>query len=440
VLVIPLFLFAACQRPFVATTTPDIEIIEPDFSTVFSTDETLLRVRASSFRDVPLVQIDGQPMSFNREQNAWESRLQLGIGLNSFVLTAFDTEGVFQTDTLSAVRFPLQFSAASIVMPVSTAHHTATLLRGETLFTGGAASAGGPALSDAFTLRFGDAGPVPIDPGLKIARTGHTATLMPDGRVLIMGGSRSDNLTEVNQLVEAPEVFNPVTRTFSVVPVSGEPIRRELHTAILRQTAIGPVVDLLGGRGDIQYRPTARLGTRSDLRSFLFRNDSLIALSPAPGPIIEAIAGQTETATTPVDQGEFGRYLVSGSFFDSRTGTPDETSLILDYRNTSIGLRISETEHPFFARTGHSAIGVRPGFVLLLGGQQAAPNQLVDTPELYVDSVGKYFRFPDTMDTSPLRRTGHSATFVGPSRILLVGGFGADGTALPSTEFIDFEF
>jgi Kelch motif/Galactose oxidase, central domain len=86
----------------------------------------------------------------------------------------------------------------------------ATLLRdGNVLITGGGADNDGPGstitsaeIFDASTLKFRPAG------GMHIARIAHTATLLPDGRVLIAGGRGS----EVNA---SAEIYDPESGTFS---------------------------------------------------------------------------------------------------------------------------------------------------------------------------------------------------------------------------------
>src|SRR4030095_3763265 len=60
---------------------------------------------------------------------------------------------------------------------------------------------------------------------LSIARRGHTATLLQDGRVLIVGGDNQ------NGLVSQAEIFDPASLTSSVL--SNSPSPRTDHTATL---------------------------------------------------------------------------------------------------------------------------------------------------------------------------------------------------------------
>src|SRR5436853_550512 len=66
---------------------------------------------------------------------------------------------------------------------------------------------------------------------MRVARAFHTATLLPYGTVLIVGGEAPGSLA-----VAEPEVFDPATASFgpSSLPLSGPaPVARRGHTATL---------------------------------------------------------------------------------------------------------------------------------------------------------------------------------------------------------------
>ncbi len=432
-------LWSACERPFVEPRPPLLQVLEPDFSTVFVSPNTMLRVEASSFRDVREVRIDGEAMTFNPNRNAWERTLQLQRGLNRYVLTASDVGGVVGMDTLFAVLIPFEFRAGP-VLPQPRGGHTATLLPGGSLLvTGGTARAGGPARAEAFLLRPGSIVFERLPTGLHEARTGHTATLLDDGRVLIVGGSRSDDVGSVADLVESAELYDPETRTFEALPFGGQPIRRALHTAVLRSPS---VLDLFGGRGDIRYEPEPRLGTRRDLRSLRFTGDSLVALNSlfggagVPGaPFLEAIFGHSETPLNASAPGEAAVFLIAGSFFDGQA--TDDVSFKLDYTRPPQILEIP-TPPLRTSRTRHAAVLLQEGFVAFFGGRQETPSSTLDEVDLYTDAATRFFRFPAVQPL--LKRYGHTATKLPSQRILLLGGFSADGNSLNASEFFDSVF
>ncbi|WP_457653342.1 kelch repeat-containing protein [Rhodocaloribacter sp.] len=425
----------ACERPFVEERAPEIEIVSPDLSTVLVAPEATLRVRAVSFRPVERVTVNDAPMRFAPETGTWEAGISFERGLNTLVLSAVDAGGVERRDTVFAVflRFAVSREAPALEVPLA-GHAAALLADGSLLVTGGVSRADGEARRDAYLLPPGATRFEHLDARMTEPRTGHTATLLPDGRVLLLGGSRTDSLASTLSLVEAAEVFDPVARTFTPVPVVGEPIRRAHHTAVPRPAADGVLVDLYGGRGDVRYRPEPRLGIRDDLRGFLFARDTLFALSPAPGPLIEPVTGHTATPLDAADPIAARRFLVLGSFFDGDFS--EQTHFVFDYR-PGVGILIDRAAPAAIPRTLHAAVHVAPGMVLLLGGRQSGPASALDVPEVYVEPAGRSFRFPAS-EVLPGKRYAFTATILPSRRILLTGGFSSDGILIES-EFFDLD-
>ncbi|GIV62134.1 hypothetical protein GQ464_016945 [Rhodocaloribacter litoris] len=434
-LLVTLFL-AGCERPFVEERAPEIEVVAPDLSDVLLENRIALQVRATSFRPIDRVLVNGAAMTFDPAASTWEAGVTLERGLNLLIVDAFDIEGVRRRDTLFAVHMTYRVVGPAPSPRVPRAGHTVTMLSdGSLLLAGGVAHAGGQALQAAYRLAPGADRFVPLGATMRAPRTGHTATRLPDGRVLLLGGSRTDDLTAVTHLVEAAEVFDPATATFAEVPVVGAPIRRAFHTAVLRIEGGVPIVDLYGGRGDIRYGATPRLGTRDDLRGFAFRNDTLFALNPASGAPIGPLAGHTQTPLDARDEAAARYFLVLGSFFDGDFADP--TSLLFDYR-PGVGLLFEETGAPRVPRTLHAAVHLRPGFVLILGGRQGTGTAFVDTAELYVEPARRFFRLP-ALAIPSLQRTTFTATFLPPARILLTGGFAPGGIVLADAVFFEFD-
>lgn len=427
---------AACQRPFVEVRPPAIEVLAPDLSVVQAQDSIRLQVRASSFRVVQRVQVGSAPMAYNATADAWELSIRLSPGLNRLVVSAYDEGDVVGADTLYALHLAFSVEPGPGLGEPLGGHTATRLADGRVLVTGGARTWRGQAQRSA--LLFSSSNPrfAALSNLLQAARTGHTATLLPDGRVLIVGGSSQDAPDALDDLVDAAEVFDPLTNTFKSVPVSGPPIRRAGHTALLRTTSVGPVVDLLGGQGDIEYSPP-RFGIRRDLSSYLLRNDSLISLTPAPGPFVEAITGHTQIALAEARLGTLARYLITDSYFIDQQ--IEQTSFVMDYTNP-LGVDLLPTETNFTPRTRHAAVLLVDELVVLFGGWQGQPQAVLDDAELYSEEAGRYFRLPIEQGTGrATKRFGHTATKLFPSRILLLGGFSSDGNALGSAEFFIFD-
>jgi WD40 repeat protein len=91
-------------------------------------------------------------------------------------------------------------------MTTQRAGHTATLLRdGRVLIAGGTGDVGDTAGVMSAELYDPDTGTFSPTGSMTIARTGHTATLLPDGRVLIVGGTAD----------ASAELYDPNSRTFA---------------------------------------------------------------------------------------------------------------------------------------------------------------------------------------------------------------------------------
>ncbi|MFQ5570314.1 MAG: Kelch repeat-containing protein [Rhodothermales bacterium] len=421
-------LLPGCERPFVEVNIPSITIEEPDLSVVLIEASTVISVSASSFRSIKQVILNGDPMAFDPATGWWTHTVDLQRGLNPLIFEALDIDDVVGTDTAYAMHLPFRFASNGPRLPEPRGGHTASLIGGQgVLVTGGVSSRDGPAHGDAFLLR---PGATVYDrlPSLHDPRVGHTATLLADGRVLILGGSRSGTITSVADMVESVEIYDPEDNQFERVPFEGQPIRRAYHTALLRSSGANPRIDLYGGRGDIRYTPEPRLGTRSDLRSFILRNDSLIALNTqASAPFLDiAIAGHTQTRIQP------GVYLLLGSFFNGQAA--ENVSFRIDYTSPP-NIFITEAPPLTIPRTRHADATLGNGLLAFFGGHQAQPGQVLNTSELYSDAANQFFTLP--APERSIRRQGHTATNLSAQRILLIGGFGSDGNSLTLSEFFD---
>jgi hypothetical protein len=129
-------------------------------------------------------------------------------------------------------------------MAVGRFRHTATLLQnGEVLIIGGVLLSSSNPTSTAEVYDPGT-GSFTLTGAMTTAREEHTATLLNDGKVLIVGGASSVTDSGDLRLTATAEVYDPSTGSFSV---SGSMTRaRSLHTATLLPS--GKV--LIAGGGD----------------------------------------------------------------------------------------------------------------------------------------------------------------------------------------------
>lgn len=403
-------------------------MLEPDFTTAIPHDFVRLVIRADAFRSVESVKVDGKPFDFDEAEQVWVQSIPLRSGLNRLILSVTDSDGQTVLDTAYAYQGAVSVAPDAPQLPDGRGGHTANLLQdGSILVLGGSSRYGLPARVDGALAPSGASEFRPMAEQMQIGRAGHSATLLPDGRVLIVGGSRNSVVNSIDDLIETAEIYDPSARRFAHVPVSGSPIRRAYHTAVLRHDEEDMILDLFGGEGDIQYTPSSVLGTRNDIRSFVFRDDSLIARNSAPGPNLGIrLAGHTQTS---LEAESAGKILIAGASIDAGQNT--DFSSIVDYTMPG-GLLPRATGSMVVPRTQHAAEQLRPGRVLLFGGRRGSPSTALADPEIYVEEAEQFFLF--LQSSGSVKRFGLTATKLPNQRILFLGGFSPAGEGVVSSD------
>lgn len=290
--------------------------------------------------------------------------------------------------------------AAAAKMSVPRERHTATLLEGPgcglrcglVLVTGGVGEvgtpvtpAGGAAADSAELYDPANDRWIPAAP-LTDLRANHTATLLPDGTVLVAGGLAARVEGQVAVATDSAETYDPVTGVF--IPTNGSMASaRGDHTATLLPN--GTV--LIAGRTPGPADPTGSSTEIYDPASRTFT---------ATGSLVNGRSNHTATLLPD------GKVLVTG-------GSGAEVSAELYDYNTG---RWTTTADMSVARAGHTATLLPKGDVLVAGGNDVYPS--ATWAELYNPATGKW-RSTGFM-TAP--RTYHTATLLSSGKVLATGG------------------
>jgi hypothetical protein len=300
---------------------------------------------------------------------------------------------------------PVAFTATSRVLAGTFAltgsmstprdFHTATLLRdGRVLVSGGLSTTDpGSELATAelydpatgtFTRTAND---------MTVARVGHSATLLADGRVLIAGGSRG---AVTNVLSNVADLFDPATNRF--VQTGNLIDGQSWHEGTLLRS--GEVLITGGGTrsNDVFHEARAEL---YDPATGTFRYTGAYADVIPP----DSYNGLVAVSATLLGNGKvLLASLPRAELYDPATGTFAGTGAML-------------------TNTGWSYISGRPaalllnGKVLLTGGEQEDVGRFPQA-ELYDPATGA-FVFTTRM---PYPRSLHTETLLASGRVLLTGG------------------
>ena len=226
------------------------------------------------------------------------------------------------------------------------------------------------------------------------ARTGHSATLLVDGRVLVVGSDGS------------AELFDPATETFSVT--GGMNIPREGASVTLLQDGRVLVAGGFGsGTSELPRLATAEL---YDPQS---GNFSLT------GDMNDARVLHTATLLND------GRVLIAGGTDGSSGGGASTSSAELYDPSTST---FTPTGSLNTERAQHTATLLANGRVLIAGGWNGHTADAADDPpwdplfaELFDPASGTFI----TTGSMSTTRIGHNATLLPAGKVLLLGGIPA---------------
>jgi WD40 repeat protein len=274
--------------------------------------------------------------------------------------------------------------------------HTTTLLpSGKVLVVGGGAGGGIGALADAelydpTTGLWSATGP------LSAARIAHTATLLPSGLVLVSGGFKTGAVT--TELASA-ELYDPATGQWSAT--GSLVVARNSHTSTLLPNGKVLISGGTGGAASTElYDPATGKWTVSGSLTVARFGGHTATLLPN-GKVL-------------VSGGQGAAPIASAELFDPASGTWTATGSLAT------------------ARLQHTATLLPNGKVLVSGGSGAGS---LASAELYDPATGQW-SVTGSLGTA---RDHHTATLLPSGKVLASGGYigGVIGAPLDSAELYD---
>jgi WD40 repeat protein len=230
---------------------------------------------------------------------------------------------------------------------------------------------------------------------LATARNGHTATMLPNGKVLVAGGF------DGNSILASAELYDPASGTWSAT--GSLATARAYHTATLLPN--GKVLVAGGGNNSAElYDPAS--GTWSATGSLATARAYHTATLLLNGKVL-IVAGEGNSAPF---------VLASAELYDPASGTWSATG----------SLAVARAGQP----SGHTATLLPNGKVLVAGGGNS--NSILTSAELYDPASGTW----SATGSFATPRSGHTATLLSNGKVFVAGG-GDGHNIFASTELYD---
>ena len=339
------------------------------------------------------------------------------IGLSPGATSVTATFGTASAGAIVAVSTDVWTPAPQ--MPTErVAGHTATLLPdGRLLVAGGVKSEGaGTAAVDLFDpLAAAWTSVAPMN----VVRSSHTATLLANGRVLVAGGSTVSSSAATGYVNNASaEIYDPTSNTWTLTPPMSA--GRSHHTATLLPD--GKVL-VVGGENALYlveptaevYDPVANTWTATRAAPLTPRSQHTATLLPSGLVLIAGGFDIVNGLLTPLASAElYDPVLHTTTGSDGNGGTVTTVTGGLDFTATTA---MRSTHY------GHSATRLADGRVVIVGGNTTQTEAYDPTTATWT-----------TQGATAATHTSHGAVLLPDGRLLVAGG---TQFAQPAAELFD---
>ncbi|MCS6825234.1 MAG: hypothetical protein NZ553_01335, partial [Caldilinea sp.] len=287
-----------------------------------------------------------------------------------------------------------------------------------------------------------------VGPLLAYARTGHAASLRPEGAVIVAGGVGLETLDTVELLPPTDAGWQ------TLAPLA---VARREHTAtplpggallIIGGTTTGPTAERLpGAAGSAQAGAPLAVARQRHTVTLLFDGSALVVGGVAGVDVLGSgeryfPADNEWRAVAPLNRPRFGH---------TATLLADGAVLVVGGEVGGVALAIAERFDPTaniwrtmpsmqFARKSHSATLLADGSVFVVGGEEGVRAAVRGDTDNASRSAERFL--PTTkrwqVTAAPAApRVDHTATLLPDGRVLVVGGVGAGITTFTAAEAYD---
>lgn len=385
-------------------------------NTTFTMQVTYVDIRETPYRTFPTLQTtntvsistDPLPLAIGGQLGAGRSeQIAILLPTNKVLVAGGTTNGTTALKTAELYDPNTNVWTSTGSMAVARRGHTATLLLdGKILVTGGfdgAVESVTTEIYDPATGIWTASGP------MTRGRKYHTASRLGDGKVLIAGGIVATNVGDGR----VAEIYAPLTGTFTSMPLTPSTALmsspRSKHTASVLSD--GVTVVLAGG-----FDPTVQATTEV----FTYNSATPTSSTWAAGPALAQ--GRHDHAVSTLAGTK--KLLITGGYTN--------TAEICDFTTlSSPAPSCAATSSPMESiRALHTSTTLPNGKVLIIGGSDGS--QLLRTIELFTPTGSSWETYAKVLRTA---RAGHSSTLLSNGKVLISGADNqVSGVTTPTTE------